>query len=334
VKSAACFRCRSERPGFPGRQRGVALVTAVLVVAIASIIATSMLKRQNFDTQRTANIINHDQAIAYALGAEHWAGIELGKDARANNFDYLKENWAYDLPPLPIEGGYISGRLQDLQGRFNLNSVLDPLQAERFTRLCQTLGVDPGFIPALQDWIDADTEERVNGAEDDSYTLLLPSYRAANRDLADTSELLLVRGVSVEDYNILMHYVSALPGGIEINVNTALPLVLQSLANELDPADVEEVVDTRDDRPFQDVERFVKQSIFDEKGMQEDYLTVSSQYFLLTANVMLGNAPLTLQSVLSRSPTGLITVIQRRFGPTREGVLVQTDDNLALGYQN
>jgi len=318
----------------PGRQRGVALVTAVLVVAIASIIATSMLKRQNFDTQRTANIINHEQAVAYAIGAEHWAGIELGKDARSNGYDYLQENWAYELPALPIEGGFISGSLEDLQGRFNLNSVLDPLQAERFSRLCQALGVDPGFIPALQDWIDADTEERVNGAEDDSYTLLLPPYRAANHDLADTSELLLVKGVTVQDYNILMHYVSALPGGIETNVNTALPVVLQSLANDLKPQDVETLVAARDDRPFQDVERFVKQTVFDEKGMQEDYLTVSSQYFLLTANVMLGNAPLTLQSVLYRSPTGIITVIQRRFGPTREGVLLLSDNNLAQGYQN
>jgi len=312
----------------------VALITAVLVVAIATIIATSMMKRQNFDTQRTANIIHQDQAVAYALGAEQWAGIELSKDSRANNFDYLEENWAYELPALPIDGGFITGKLEDLQGRFNLNSVLDPLQAERFSRLCQVLGVDPGFIPALQDWIDADTEERVNGAEDDAYTMLSPPYRAANRYLADPSELLLIRGVTVQDYNNLLFYVNALPGGIEVNVNTAPPPVLDSLAAGIDPSEMAGIVAIRTDRPYREVDDFVKEEIFTGKGMQEDYLTVSSQYFLLTANVMLGNAPLTLQSVLYRSPTGKITVIQRRFGPTREGVLTQTDYNLALGYQN
>jgi len=334
VKSAACSRPRHNRARPPRRQRGVALITAVLVVAIATIIATSMLKRQNFDTQRTANIVHHDQAVAYALGAEHWAGIELTKDSRTNSYDYLQENWAYEIPPLPIEGGFVTGKLQDLQGRFNLNSVLDPLQAERLARLCQALGVDPGFIPALQDWIDADTEERVNGAEDDAYTMLSPPYRAANRNLADTSELLLVRGVSVQDYNILMFYVNALPGGVETNVNTASPLVLESLADGVDQSEVNGLVAARTDRPYREVDDFVKEEIFSGKGMQEDYLTVSSQYFLLTANVMLGNAPLTLQSVLYRSPTGKITVLQRRFGPTREGVLTQTDYDLALGYQN
>jgi len=334
VKFAACSRPRPDRPLPPGRQRGVALITAVLVVAIASIIATAMMKRQNFDTQRTANIIYRDQAIAYALGAEHWAGIELGKDARNNNYDYLKENWAYELPPLPIDGGYITGQVQDLQGRFNLNSVLDPLQAERFARLCQAIGIDPGFIPALQDWIDTDTEVRENGAEDESYTFLSPPYRTANRDLTDPSELLLVKGVTVQDYNILMFYVSALPGSVEINVNTASPLLLQSLTYDLNPPEIERMAAVRDDNPYKEIDNFVAEEIFAGKELKEDYLGVSSQYFLLTANVMLGNAPLTLQSVLNRSPTGKITVIQRRFGPTREGILTQTDNNLVTGYQN
>ncbi len=163
MKFAACCQRRASpyiasvglglsgnQPRLPDGQRGVALITAVLVVAIAAIIATSIMGRQNFDTQRTANIIHRDQAIAYALGAEHWAGVELTRDAQANNYDHLQENWAYELPPLPIDGGYITGRVQDLQGRFNLNSVLDPLQAERFIRLCQSINVDPGFIPACK----------------------------------------------------------------------------------------------------------------------------------------------------------------------------------------
>ena len=334
MKFAACSRLRANQPMLPNRERGVALITAVLVVAIAAIIATSMMKRQNFDTQRTANIIHRDKAIAYALGAEHWAGVELSKDAEMNNYDHLQESWAYELPPLPIDGGYINGKLQDLQGRFNLNSVLDPLQAERFIRLCQAIDVEPDFIPALQDWIDGNTEVRVDGAEDESYTLMNPPYRTANRYLADTSELLLVKGVSVEDYNILTFYTSALPGGSGINVNTASPLLLQSLTYDLTPADVEMIIALRTNKPYQDIDVFVEEKTFAGKEISEDHLTVSSQYFLLTANVMLGDVPLTLQSVLYRTTTGTITVMQRRFGPTREGILTQTDNNLVPGYQN
>jgi len=310
------------------KQQGIALITAVLVVAIAAIIATSMMSRQNFDTQRTANIIHRDQALAYALGAEYWAGVELGKDAKQNHFDHLGENWAYDLPPLPIDGGYINGRLLDLQGRFNLNSVLDPLQAERLSRLCLAINVDPDFIPALQDWIDADTEVRENGAEDESYTRMDPPYRAANRFLADTSELLLVRGVSVQEYNALTFYISALPGDGAINVNTASPLLLQSLTHDVTLPDVERIVALRTDVPYQNVETFVEDEAFAGRAISEEFLTVSSQYFLLTADVMLGNAPLTLQSVLYRSPNGKITVIQRRLGPSREQILTQFGGNL------
>ncbi len=334
MKFAACSQLRANHTMLPSRQRGVALITAVLVVAIAAIIATSMMKRQNFDTQRTANIIHRDQAIAYALGAEHWAGVELSKDAKRNNYDHLKESWAYELPPLPIDGGYITGKLQDLQGRFNLNSVLDPLQAERFIRLCQAINVEPDFIPALQDWIDPDTEVRDNGAEDESYTLLDPPYRTANRVLADTSELLLVKGVSVQDYNILTFYVSALPENSYINVNTASTLLLQSLTYDVNPPDVGRIIALRSDKPYQNIDFFVEDEVFAGKEISADHLTVSSQYFLLTANVMLGDVPLTLQSVLYRTTTGTITVIQRRFGPTREGILTQTDNNLLPSYQN
>ena len=318
----------------PDRQRGVALITAVLVVAIAAIIATSMMSRQNFDTRRTANIIHRDQAIAYALGAEHWAGVELSKDAKTNNYDHLKENWAYEMPPLPIDGGFINGKLQDLQGRFNLNSVLDPLQAERLIRLCQAINVEPDFIPALQDWIDRDTEVRDNGAEDESYTLMNPPYRTANTFLADTSELLLVKGVSVQDYNNLTFYISALPGNSDINVNTASPLLLQSLTHQVTLQDVERIIGIRTDKPYQDIDVFVEDEAFAGKEISEDHLTVSSQYFLLTADVMLGDTPLTLQSVLNRTPEGKITVIQRRFGPSREQILTQSDNNLEPTDQN
>jgi general secretion pathway protein K len=323
VKSAACYPPLVNAALRPGGERGVALITAVLVVAIAAVIATSMMSRQNFDTRRTGNIIYRDQAIAYALGAEYWAGIELSRDAQQNNIDHLRENWAYDLPPMPIDGGYIDGKIQDLQGRFNLNSVLDPLQAERFFRLCQVLNVEPDFIPALQDWIDSDTEVRENGAEDESYTRMDPPYRAANRFLADTSELLLVKGVSVQDYDILLFYISALPGDSAINVNTAPPLLLQSLTHDVTLPDVERIVALRTDTPYQNIDAFLEDEAFAGREISEEHLTVSSEYFLLTADVLLGDAPLTLQSVLARTAQGKITVISRRFGPSRERVLTQ-----------
>ena len=114
-------------------------------------------------------------------------------------------------------------------------------------------------------------------------------------------------------------------------MNTASPLLLQSLTYDVTVEDMESIIALRTDRPYQDVEAFVEEQTFAGKEISENHLTVSSQYFLLTANVMLGDVPLTLQSVLYRTENGSITVIQRRLGPTREGLLSQTDNT---GYKN
>jgi len=333
VRFAACYRFRVDRRGLPRAEQGAALVTAVLVVAIATIIAVSLMSRQNFDTRRTANIIHRDQAMAYAFGVERWSSIELGKDAQANEYDHSGERWATDLPPLPIEGGYLDGKLADIQGRFDLNSVLIQLQAARFTRLCQSLNVDPGFIPALQDWIDGDIDPRPNGAEDETYTMYDPPYRTANRMLGHHSELLLVKGVSVEDYDKLSAYVSALPESTGINVNTASAPLLQSLVEDVAFGDATGLVEQRESLPYTNIDTFAEEPAFDGKGLSKDYLTVSSQYFLLTTDVVLGDTQLTLQSLLHRKEQGQITVLQRRLGPPRERVLAAAED-FDTDYQN
>ena len=107
------------------RQRGVALLTALAVVALATVAATYMMSAQQLQIRRTGNQLLQEQAWQYALGAEAWSKTILAQDAADNDIDSLDENWAIELPPLPIEGGSLSGRLTDLQGRFNLNNLVN-----------------------------------------------------------------------------------------------------------------------------------------------------------------------------------------------------------------
>lgn len=104
-------------------QSGVALVTAILIVALASILAASLLKRLNLDISRTQNIIQNEQAYLYALGSEIIAIAALAQDAKDSKHDSLDEYWAIKPPPNPVEGGQISGFLEDQQGKFNLNNL-------------------------------------------------------------------------------------------------------------------------------------------------------------------------------------------------------------------
>ena len=76
------------------RQRGVALITALLIVALATIAAVAMASRQQLDVRRTANILDGDQAFFYALGVESWARRILVRDQRDGQIDHPGEDWA------------------------------------------------------------------------------------------------------------------------------------------------------------------------------------------------------------------------------------------------
>ncbi len=124
------------------RQRGVALITAIVVVAIATVLAVRIGTRAAMDLRRTAGLVALDQGWHVALGAEAWA-IEVLKDDYKDSpeIDHLGEAWAQPLPPLPVDGGEVRGALEDMQGRFNLNNLVnaerepDDANVERFQRL-------------------------------------------------------------------------------------------------------------------------------------------------------------------------------------------------------
>src|SRR5690606_30105713 len=149
-------------------------------------------------------------------------------------YDHLGEDWATALQPLPIEGGTIAGRLEDLQGRFNLNNLLEPHGPVQFQRLLRLLDLDPELAHVVVDWLDSDTNPAFPvGAEDDYYTRSTPPYFAANTAITTPSELMAMQGFDRESYNALAPYVAALPRGTDINVNTASNVVLASLSDNI-----------------------------------------------------------------------------------------------------
>jgi general secretion pathway protein K len=106
-------------------QRGVALIMAIIVVAIGTMIAVNLIWRGTLDLRRTESALAADQGLMYVQGAEAWAADILRQDlVDSPESDHLGEQWAIELPPLPVDGGTITGRLEDLQGRFNLNNLI------------------------------------------------------------------------------------------------------------------------------------------------------------------------------------------------------------------
>jgi general secretion pathway protein K len=309
------------------RQRGVALITALLIAALVTVVAVAMASRQQLDVRRTGNLLESDQAYMYALGMEAWAAQVLIEDAANSSVDSRDEIWATKIPPLPVEGGLISGSLEDMQSRFNLNNLIDSMgQADqKQIRMFQTLltlvnaaepkaQLSPFVANRVADWIDQDLNALADGAEDLEYLNLTPPYRAANQFMASPSELSALRGVSADAVAALLPFVSALPEPTTINVNTAPELVLMSLDKDITPAIAETLVSLREQGPFEKVNDFVKK-LHDDYDIDVDsnMVSVSSEYFLVSADAAIGRTQLHLYSLLARKGNK-VTVVSRGIG--------------------
>lgn len=302
------------------QQRGVALITAVLIVALVTTIAVAMASRQQLDIRRSANIFDGDQAWLAVLGGEDYARNVLAVDGKDTQVDSLDENWAQPVQ-FPFEGMVLGGQMEDMQGRFNLNNLLmddgsvSAKDLQRFERLLKLLDLDVAIAQAVIDWLDADINPGMNGgAEDDFYMEQQPGYRAANRLMASASELRLVHGVTAEAYKKLAPLVVALPKRTAININTAPAAVLAMVDDNLTIADGEAMVTERDNKGYLSVQEFIgKQPLLNGRQISEEGLIVKSDYFLLNAMSEFDNARSQQFSLLERQG-GVVKVMMRGQG--------------------
>ena len=302
------------------QQRGVAIIVALLTVTLATILATNLLWDIQLDQRRTGTMLATDQSLLYALGAEAWVADILRDDQQQSgpDVDHLGELWAQPVPPLPVDGGELTGALEDLQGRFNLNNLLngqgalDEISRAQFERLLLVLELEPRLANLVADWLDFNSQAGFpEGAEDDVYTARVPPYRTANLPITSASELLAIEGVDAESYWILRPHVTALPVGTRLNVNTATSAVLRSLSDNISNSDAESLHLERSELGFEDVES-VFADLVDEDTLGR--LVLSSEYFQLNTRVAIGTTQLSMYSVLHRDNSGVVHTMVRRLG--------------------
>ena len=322
----------------PTKQRGVALITVLLVVAIATVVTAGMIARQQLSIRSSSNQLSARQAWHYGLGGEALAQALLVRDLKQSGgqqsapVDHPREAWARKQAPFEVDGGRISVQIEDLAGRFNLNSLVvntqeNPVARQRFERLLVALKIDPLFAARLVDWLDKGQQlSGGSGAEDNEYLLLQPAYRAANRRLQDVSELRLLLELSEADYQRLLPYVSALPEDVRLNVNTASAVVLSTLVQGMSLQSAQELVQGRGAQGYRSPADFMAQPTLAAAGNQLNDLAVNSRFFQARSEVQLGERKRVLVSVLQREADGRVLVLQRDLGQSAK-VLV-TDNTL------
>jgi general secretion pathway protein K len=321
------------------RQRGVALIIALILVALATILATKLTFDGFLERRRAIGVLAAEQAFQFGMGAEALAADALVQDLQNSaQQTTLAAAWAQPTQAMPItpqddpEGepiGTLQGELEDMQGRFNLNNLArvttdgkqDPQPLEQFQRLLRSVGVDPKWAGMARDWIDADDlPGSPDGAEDQVYTSQTPPYRTGNWPMTSPSELMNLPGFGADNYRKIAPYVTALPSAITpINICTAPALVIESLADSLNgeySRNPEVLTLGRKTGCFPDLTTF--RNILGPKGVAgiSDRFGATSRFFRLTTRISLGTSEFTLYSLLLRGNGGKVTPLLRSFGTT------------------
>jgi general secretion pathway protein K len=339
----------SRRAPMRARQKGVALIIALILVALATILATKLSFDGFMERQRTISVLAGDQAMQFGYGAEALAADILTVQNNTGVVT-LADPWAQPTPSLPItpqsdpEGepiGMLQGSLEDMQGRFNLNnlghyipsatagsgaataSIPDPAPLLQFQRLLVTVGLEPKWAQMAQDWIMANnTSNGVQALTGDSvYMSQSPPYRSGQFPMTSPSELMNLPGFGYERYRKIAPYVTALPdAATPINICTAPVVVLESLADNLNGelGNADTLASQRKKGCFPDTQTLG--NIVGSKTMtaltQAKMVGTNSNYFRLTTRVSLGTSEFTLYSLLMRTSGGKVTPLLRSFGTT------------------
>jgi len=304
------------------RQRGIALLVAILLVALGTIVAAAVAYDNAMTARRGASTYAFDQSVLIAEGAEALAayGLRQIRQGGANQKIYPGQGWDKPLGPIEVVPGVmLEASLEDMQGRFNLNNLVkkdgtpDLTQVNAFVQLLAAAGIEPKWAGYLIDWIDVDiVPQNPDGAEDSVYMGQTPPYRTPNRYITSTTELLALPGFGRDRFLKLAPYIAALPYGTAINVCTARPLVLDAF---LGPghtefsANPEQLAQTRSNTTgcFPTLANY--QAAFDPKawtaGGAKNLFSETSSYFRLSSFITIGSAEFNLYSLLYMDTGGL-----------------------------
>lgn len=269
-------------------QRGVALISVLLVMSLALLIISGVLRGHRVLLHSSGQQVQQLHLRQLAMSGEAWALVLL--QAQEKNSDLIP----VQAPAWALEDAHIQVDIEDLAGRFNLNAVLiygqiDQVTLKRWTRLLELLGLPPMQLEQV-------------GA------------------LRELSQLRLLPGVDGQLLRQLEPWVALLPTDTALNINTAPALILRTLG-DVEPAMAEALLRQRSTSPWPSVQAFTQDPLLSGLGLSSHGLGLDSRWYRITVEVIQGQSRLRLATDVERhAETRQLTVLQRRILPsnTRE----------------
>ncbi|MBB3920641.1 MULTISPECIES: type II secretion system minor pseudopilin GspK [Xanthomonas] len=318
------------------QQRGVALLTVLLLVAVMTLLMVAVLDDLRFGLRRSGNGEAMTQAQWYALGTETIARQRLQALARRDPMRTTLEGGWNDQPvTFPLDDGAVSVRLRDRGGCFNLNSVVAgaPEQWQRsddgaaqYRALLEVLGIAPqqaqALTDALVDWIDSDSQPGAQGAEDDRYLQSAVPLRSGATLLAGVSELRAIAGYTPQVIAQLRPHVCALPEArlSPVNINTLrlqdAPVLVALTEGALELPAARRVIAARPAGGWRDVKTFLSQPALIQAELSNavlEQIELRSRYFSLYSQVDHAGAQVVLDALLQQDPAGRVRLVARQW---------------------
>ncbi len=336
-----------SKPLNTGKQGGLAALLVIFVVALVSLLVTGLFTLHNTDIRRTGNILGQDQASMYSLAAETFAMVILKddwiKDKEEGAFvdhelDLADEAWGQYAIQVPIDTNVgIQGQIDDMSAKFNINSIVknngdsstpDKAAIARLKRLLSNLAeVNPDLsAEKFVDWIDRDDQVyEIKGAEDETYQLYDPPYRAANDYFNDISELWLIDGMTAASFNELRELLTVLPNSdARININTAKPEVFRAYILDLSAEEANAIVQAREEEQgFKKMDDFLQlDALAGKKNLPKKEFRLTTNYFQILVNSMFNDRVVRLLSTVYRDDDGNLSILKRDFA-SRESITKQ-----------
>jgi general secretion pathway protein K len=321
------------RPPAGRRESGAALIIAIFVLALAMVMITTLSTRFVVAARRTDNQLLADQAWYYLTGAEELATELLLLQLRDRGDEQADSLYRPDLfGQYETDDGWLSFSVLDLQGRFNINSLLSAIGAtateagaantaplprnlaqRRFIRLLLVLEEPQlaeaeavAITEALLDWLDSNVMETgFGGAEQAFYARQPLPYRPADAPMRDISEMLLVKGVTPALYQALREHITVWPPEASpINVASADRLVIQALYDDeanSSPMAVESadaIVQAIRKEELTTMSEFLSRPEWGAVALKQEDLVPSSELFVIQSQTQVGRIRQAMDSVI------------------------------------
>lgn len=314
------------------QQRGAALLIVLLLAATLSFVALSAMERTTMAAARVVNVNARGEALWTAFGVETLALAAVDEmKKQENGVMSLDDPWASAPIELPLEEGAARVFFADATSCFNINALGAPYNeqgsqaaVDEFIRLASYAGIGEFDARALAetigDWVDADTNRRPQGGEDEYYTVLPSPYRTGNQPLASLSELRAIKGVTRELYATLKPYlcVAGDDAPMKINVNMLAerhaPVLAAALGPEVTVQAAKDIIADRPPGGYVKIADFMAVPAVAALGLAgADRFDVTSRYIQARAEIVYDTALLEMTSTIETGGRGA-RVLARRIG--------------------